>query len=1122
MRPILLKMKGLNSFIEEQAIDFARLMEPGLFGIFGPTGSGKTTILDGITLALYGEIARKSKNFVNTNCKSASVFFEFQISGAEIKKYRVEREFKQDPVKEGYKTGKCRLSDITGETPVILADKVTDVNKYCMEIIGLKSDDFQRTVVLPQGRFSEFLKLEGKKRSEMLERLFRLQPYGDGLIRKVKEKREEITQKKSNLNGQLSAYVDITEEKVEEKKEELAKLEKEQEQKSLEVKKIEAEFQEGKIIWDLQEEQKKHWKKKEELAEQEETMKKVFDEIELSKKASSVIPFLQACEKTSKESEKRKTDLMRLEEEQAQSEQKKRKTEQVFAVWRKANEEELPKIREKAQRLKEAIEYQKEYWQAVEKKRACEIRQKENEKQCLDLKEQAEEHEEKIVKNSADIEKLKKKQKEFEVSFEVRQQVQDGVSLEQQVNLQKERLKEEEKKYTKLAKELERQMKQLSEYRKILFGKKEWEVNAYQNYLYGVKEKSRQYTEIAFELKEKGKLLEKNQDTLEQVCNRKNAYEEELLLLTEKKEKMETALLAFQLRKNLEQGQPCPVCGSIHHEIQHFTVMDVSELESIRESYGKKQSQLRELEKKQIALEGDLARYQKEVQELLEKQKELEQDVKGITPEEIAEKIRVLSEYQAVNGSLNVWKENVKSQKAAYLELKTAQDIQVAEWKEKRKAISYSSFAEASQKLKRCDEWSEKIRISLEEGIAITERLKAEQEKIKREQNELEKESANLMGNYKILTEQEENWKRKFEDVSNQLELCKIEDRTLQNQLSELLNREKEIQTEYRNSEENRDLEAKRFSQLREEYLSVKSSFQMLKNQLQQEEKQVSRLLQKEAFASKESCMEAQLSESELERKQKALEMYQNACVQNEGFRKKLEEQLAGRMISEEEWNGLFLKRKEESDAWEAVKLLCSNERQNYQRMLVQWETQKELQGKMKKIEHQESLLADLEQLFRGKKFVEFVAYSKLRHISKAASHRLKEISNGNYGLVIDDNGRFLICDYKNGGVKRDAFTLSGGETFLVSLALSLALSEQVQLKGTAPLELFFLDEGFGTLDEELLEVVMSSLERIQNKHLTVGIISHVEAVKNRVPIKLNVFPSVAGMGGTKVKIEKN
>ena len=122
----------------------------------------------------------------------------------------------------------------------------------------------------------------------------------------------------------------------------------------------------------------------------------------------------------------------------------------------------------------------------------------------------------------------------------------------------------------------------------------------------------------------------------------------------------------------------------------------------------------------------------------------------------------------------------------------------------------------------------------------------------------------------------------------------------------------------------------------------------------------------------------------------------------------------------------------------------------------------------------------------------------------------------------MDENGKFIIRDYKNGGAIRDASTLSGGETFLASLSLALALSAQIQLKGTAPLELFFLDEGFGTLDDNLLDVVMDSLERIHNDKLKVGIISHVESIKNRVPVKLIISPAECGNGGSKVKIERS
>ena len=185
MRPISLKIKGLNSFIEEQHIDFEKLTERGLFGIFGPTGSGKSTILDGITLALYGEVSRKSTNFINTNCDNLSISFEFQISGAEVKRYRVDREFKRDKKSGNQMSGKCKIIDITGEEPLILGDKVREVTDKCKAIIGLSLEDFTRTVVLPQGQFSEFLKLEGKSRREMLERLFNLQQYGDDLTYKL-------------------------------------------------------------------------------------------------------------------------------------------------------------------------------------------------------------------------------------------------------------------------------------------------------------------------------------------------------------------------------------------------------------------------------------------------------------------------------------------------------------------------------------------------------------------------------------------------------------------------------------------------------------------------------------------------------------------------------------------------------------------------------------------------------------------------------------------------------------------------------------------------------------------------------------------------------------------------
>lgn len=114
----------------------------------------------------------------------------------------------------------------------------------------------------------------------------------------------------------------------------------------------------------------------------------------------------------------------------------------------------------------------------------------------------------------------------------------------------------------------------------------------------------------------------------------------------------------------------------------------------------------------------------------------------------------------------------------------------------------------------------------------------------------------------------------------------------------------------------------------------------------------------------------------------------------------------------------------------------------------------------------------------------------------------------------------FVIRDNKNGGVLRAADTLSGGEIFITSLSLALALSSSIQLNGSAPLELFFLDEGFGSLDDELLNIVMDSLERIKTDRRSIGIISHVENLKERVPVKLLIEPSQNTGSGSHIRVQ--
>lgn len=144
-----------------------------------------------------------------------------------------------------------------------------------------------------------------------------------------------------------------------------------------------------------------------------------------------------------------------------------------------------------------------------------------------------------------------------------------------------------------------------------------------------------------------------------------------------------------------------------------------------------------------------------------------------------------------------------------------------------------------------------------------------------------------------------------------------------------------------------------------------------------------------------------------------------------------------------------------------------------------------------------------LKKLLEGNKFMEFVAEEYLQNVALNASGRLLSLTEGRYFLRYDKG--FFVGDNFNGGMLRGVYTLSGGETFLVSLSLALALSAEICARSMRPVEFFFLDEGFGTLDERLVDTVMDSLEKLKNEHFAIGIISHVEELKHRINRKLLV-----------------
>ncbi|KAF9119427.1 hypothetical protein BGX30_003853, partial [Mortierella sp. GBA39] len=230
-----------------------------------------------------------------------------------------------------------------------------------------------------------------------------------------------------------------------------------------------------------------------------------------------------------------------------------------------------------------------------------------------------------------------------------------------------------------------------------------------------------------------------------------------------------------------------------------------------------------------------------------------------------------------------------------------------------------------------------------------------------------------------------------------------------------------------------------------------------------------------------------------------------------------LAEQLDGRGVTEEEWQRISAELaacRERDETALQQRARAERDLDDVEKRHVRWS---QLERIRKQRQQEAEKLSKLQSCLRGNAFVEYIAEEQLMQVSQAASQRLRFLTKQRYALEVDSGGGFLIRDDANGGVRRPVSTLSGGETFLTSLSLALALSAQIQLRGQYPLQFFFLDEGFGTLDPELLDTVITSLEKLHNDHLSVGIISHVPELRARLPRKLIVVPAEQAGGGSRI-----
>jgi exonuclease SbcC len=149
--------------------------------------------------------------------------------------------------------------------------------------------------------------------------------------------------------------------------------------------------------------------------------------------------------------------------------------------------------------------------------------------------------------------------------------------------------------------------------------------------------------------------------------------------------------------------------------------------------------------------------------------------------------------------------------------------------------------------------------------------------------------------------------------------------------------------------------------------------------------------------------------------------------------------------------------------------------------------------------------ITTLKSLFKASGFVNYISSVYLQNLCNAANERFFQLTRQRLSLEITDDNNFQVRDYLNGGKVRSVKTLSGGQTFQASLSLALALADNIQQVTESKQNFFFLDEGFGSLDKESLNIVFDTLKSLRKENRIVGVISHVEEMQQEIDAHLTV-----------------
>lgn len=1201
MRPRYLEIEGLQSFKEPQKIDFDRLSETGLFGIFGPTGSGKSTILDAITLALYGSVHRAAKGtqgIINTDMNGIKVIFTFDLTKEGNRKtYRVERLYKRKKDTENSVEAKVvRLLEIDAAGEHILADKHNDVNNCITQLVGLKFEDFTRSVVLPQNKFQEFLLSPRGEKTKMLERIFYLEEYGRQLGDKVNRQMAAVKNKLSNLDGALSTLGNASSEALIESERKLRETQNLKNKYFEEQKQTEQRYTGGMELYRLSNEYLTLQQQLEEQKGRQSEIEQLKEACQRAEAAKSVKSIIDVYNEAKAGHDEAVAGLNSTNARLSAVEADKAALEKSYEAVQKLKEQRQPELIKYKTILQQCETLEQEARQLGIQLEVARKEYMEAKAQMEQAQKIAQEKSTQREQQSQELQGLEKKLEDFAVDNGYRSLVSQGMDLEKELNNQRQNQKKHTDKYDEINKDFETFQSQLAtealaikqcnesldELRKQneemdkqrpIDRQQALELRNHITIVEG------HYSNLMAELKSarelENKLISLN-NQYNDMQNGINALKKSLDEMLQKKQTKQDEFKRRQLRQNQEtaamlaqtlvHGDECPVCGSKEHPSPavHSSGCDIEklgqELEELQAKIEADDKAIRELEHELIKqdqqskgiqeskrqLELDMEASQKQY---MEYKQAMPEELKGLEDEGISlyienEKRRCEDallkwqeweqKYQLLQGAIKE-KENilsdikVKESRCAALvdsarsalqqEQKQLDEIKqfIEETSGKHltalKQLNIESFAKEAQSIAQKDEQRQQLDKTVKEKRDALNVLMLEVQGLLEEINKINVGLSDKKSEGIKLREQKEEKERKIAEVLGGKSLGQ----ELKNVDIEIQN----LENSYKAASEHLNKVNEAFAELQKSKSAFEKSYTYFKEKLEAFERQLKEALAAKDFEDAASVAACLITDQQLSEHQEAIKGYERLKGTLEDRIRTVSGQLEGRLITLEQWQALCQEYEAAKAKLEEHITLLEGARNNYHLVKDNFERWLKLQEELQAVSKRKDMLEQIQKLLKGNAFIEFISEERMRYIAREASETLGLLTKFRYSIELDSENGFVIRDNANGGVLRSVASLSGGETFLTSLSLALALSSQLQLKGQSPLEFFFLDEGFGTLDNTLLDTVIDSLERLSSSKRVIGLISHVPELKNRIPRRLLVEPPDRLGSGSRVSIEK-